>query len=188
MTKRASGVRFAFFFLLLALLPGVSAQDALDLPADLYVLLNDGRIERYGVGAGGVAGASPSDLFVLDFGVDPSGTRIAFRSENGLFLLDQTVPGGGAIPVEGASADVPPFRGRGDTIAWSPSGDAIAYTTTYGARVYFSDAGTPVFLDLREAAFRQLSWSPGGRFLAAESESEGWASGGSTGAKGPHCS
>ncbi|MCK6580247.1 MAG: hypothetical protein L6Q98_19315 [Anaerolineae bacterium] len=167
--------RLLFLPLLIALLgvPLAAAQEGLDLPADLYVLYNDGRVERFGVGTSGVATVTPSDAFVLDFGIDPSGTRLAYRTESGLFLLDLSLPGSSALPVEGGSADVPPFRGVGDTIVWSSSGDAIAYTTTYGARVYFSAAGAPVFIDLREAVFRQISWSPGGRFLAAESESEG---------------
>jgi outer membrane beta-barrel protein len=32
---------------------------------------------------------------------------------------------------------IPPIRGRGDTMAWSPQGDALAYTTPYGARIAY---------------------------------------------------
>src|SRR5690606_21537095 len=56
----------------------------------------------------------------------------------------------------------------GETIVWSPNGDAIAYTTTYGARVTFDTGTASTFVDLREGMFKGLSWSPGGRFLAAE--------------------
>ncbi|MDZ4770126.1 MAG: hypothetical protein SGJ24_13435 [Chloroflexota bacterium] len=147
------------------------AQDGLNLPADLYVLLNDGRIERYGVGAGGVTTVSPADTFVIDFGVDSTGSRLAYRSDSGAYLLDLTQPGASPTAIEGVSADVPAFRGTGESLAWAPGGDAIAYTTTYGARIFF--AGVGAFSDLREALFKQVIWSPGGRFLAAESESEG---------------
>ncbi len=149
------------------------AQDALNLPADLYVLLNEGEIQRYGVGASGETTLTPSGLFIVDFGVDTQGERIAFRTESGLFVID-VVNGGQPQLIEGPSADVPPYRGEGDTIAWSPNGDAIAYTTTYGGRVYFNTGAAPVFVDLREGIFKSLSWSPGGRFLAAEADQNVW--------------
>ncbi len=148
-----------------------SAQDGLNLPADLIVLLNDGRVQRFGVGAAGVRDLTPEGTFVIDFGVDATGARLAYRTEAGLFVRDLTQDAAVAIPIEDGRADVPPLRGIGDTIAWTPGGDGLAYTTTYGARVHW--IGTTVFIDLREGLFRHLVWSPGGRFLAAESESEG---------------
>src|SRR5664279_1885958 len=128
---------------------GVQAQEGLNLPADLYVLLNDGQIQRYGVGAAGVVSLTPPGIFIVDFGVDSLGQQIAFRTEGGLYTIN-VASGGDPQQIEGASADVPPYRGSGDTIAWSPNGDAIAYTTTYGARVYFNTTASPVFIDLRE--------------------------------------
>ncbi len=156
--------------LLMILTLTAQAQEGMNLPADLYVLLNDGEIQRYGVGASGVVNLTPPGLFIVDFGVDTLGQRIAFRTESGLYLIN-IASGGDPQQIEGASADVPPYRGSGDTIAWSPNGDALAYTTTYGARIYFDTGGAPVFVDLREGALKGLSWSPGGRFLAAEAES-----------------
>ena len=146
-----------------------AAQDGLNLPADLYVLVNDGQIRRYGVGAGGVTDLTPASLFIIDFGIDSLGNRIAFRTESGLFVID-IASGGQPQQIEGVAADVPPYRGVGNTIAWSPNGDAIAYTTTYGARVYFDTGGTVAFVDLKDGIFKSLSWSPGGTFLAAEAE------------------
>ena len=130
----------------------IYAQDGLNLPADLYVLLNDGQIQRYGVGAAGVTNLTPPGLFIVDFGVDSLGERIAFRTESGLFVIN-VASGGEPQQIEGASADVPPYRGMGDTIAWSPNGDAIAYTTTYGARVYFNTGGAARRLSICAKAF-----------------------------------
>ncbi len=150
-----------------------SAQDGLNLPADLYVLLNNGQVQRYGVGASGVDNLTPEGLFVVDFGIDSLGERLAFRTETGLFAMNLGIDGE-PIPLEGATADVPAYRGAGETMMWSPTGDAIAYTTTYGARVFFNTGTTAAFVDLREGIFKGLSWSPGGRFLAAEAEQNIW--------------
>jgi len=146
----------------------VRAQDGFNLSADLYVLLNDGRVERYGVGAAGVETVTPAESYVVDFGIDANGSRIAYRTETGLFLRDLAIGDAAPLELEGMTADLPPFRGAGATIAWAPPGDGIAYTTQYGARVFFSTGAAPVYVDLRESLFRRLEWSPQGRFLAAE--------------------
>ncbi len=164
--------RFEYLMIMLLCLLLVApsaAQDGLNLPADLYVLVNGGQIRRYGVGTSGVTDLTPASLFIIDFGVDSLGERIAFRTESGLFVIN-VASGGQPQQIEGVAADVPPYRGSGDTIAWSPNGDGIAYTTTYGARVYFDTGGTAAFVDLKESIFKSLRWSPGGRFLAAEAE------------------
>ncbi len=153
----------------------VVAQEALNLPADLFVLLNDGRIERYGVGAAGVRTVTPEGAYIIDFGVDAAGERLAYRTEDGLYitLIPTTdVPLGDPIRLEAESASVPYFRGAGETIAWSPTGDALAYTTLTGARVYFQGSGG--FVDLLESPMLSLSWSPGGTFLAAQAEQNVW--------------
>lgn len=150
----------------LLLIGAAHAQDGLNLPADLFVLTNDGRVQRYGVGASGVAAVLPEDTYVVDFGLDATGTRLAYRSDAGAFLLDVSAAGAVPLQLEGTSADVPPFRGQGDTIAWAPGGDAIAFTTTYGLRAFF--IGANVFAEMRDTPFRQIMWSPGGRFLAGE--------------------
>lgn len=171
MTRRLGFLIAVFFTLTLSL--SARAQDALNLPADLYILLNNGQIQRYGVGAAGVVDLTPPGLFIVDFGVDSLGQQIAFRTESGLYTIN-VASGGTPVQLEGASADVPPYRGAGNTISWSPNGDALAYTTTYGARIAFNPGGTPTFFDLQQSAFKGLSWSPGGRFLAAEAEQNVW--------------
>lgn len=164
---------FLFAALIVFALPA-SAQEGLNLPADLYVLLNSGQIQRYGMGAAGVESLTPADLYIIDFGVDSVGERVAFRTESGLYVLDIGNEGT-PVQLEGTNADVPAYRGSGETMAWSPNGDAIAYTTTYGARVFFNTGtDTPAFVELREGIFKGLSWSPGGRFLAAEAEQNVW--------------
>jgi Tol biopolymer transport system component len=150
----------------------VAAQDALNLPAELYVLTNDGVVQQYGLGRAGLRTVTPEGTFVLDFGVAPDGNWLAYRTETGLNLRHMYT--GQETVIENATAGFPPVRGRGDTIAWSPQGDALAYTTPYGARLYFNTGAQPVFADLREGQFIQLDWSPDGRYLAAETEGNIW--------------
>ncbi len=150
----------------------LAAQDALDLPAGLYVLFNNGTVQRYGRGAAGVTTVTPEDAFVIDFGIAPDGNWIAYRTESGLVVSDFS--GEAQTQVEGVSAGIPPFRGQGDTIAWSPQGDAIAYTTTTGIRLYGRDAGGGSFFDTAEPNIQQLLWSPDGRYLAAGADQNIW--------------
>lgn len=146
------------------------AQDGLDLPTELYVLTNNGEVQQYGLGVAGVSVVTPEGEFVLDFGVAPDGNWMAYRTETGLTLYniyDQS-----SELVEGVLAGIPPFRGRGDTLAWSPDGDVVVYTVDYGARAYFTTNKT--FVDLRQGAFQQIIWSPGGDYLAAGAEENIW--------------
>ncbi len=146
------------------------AQDGFELPAELYILRNDGLIERYGLGQSGMQTITSEDEFILDFGIAPDGSRIAYRTTDGLYLSEMD-GSGSRYQVEGLRADVPPIRGQGDTIAWSPDGAAIAYTTQYGARLYFPDAG---FADINNPQIAHLSWSPDGRYLAAQAQGDVW--------------
>ncbi len=156
----------------LLLLAGfVRAQDGLNLPTELYVLGNNGQVQRYGIGAAGITTVTPESDYVLDFGVAPDGNWIAYRTEKALTMLNIFTNENSVIDT---SAGVPSARGRGDTLAWSPSGDAMAYTTLTGGRVYFSGNGTPVFLDLHESVFVNVQWSPGGTYLAAQADPNIW--------------
>lgn len=173
--------RFCLLFLLLMIAAPVFAQgDSLNLPAALYVLTNDGAIQRYGQGTEGITTVSPPDQFVLDFGISSDDVWIAYRTEDVLALVNRTsgeeksLEGGGA-------ADIPPVRGIGDTIAWSPASDALVVTRSSGARVYFNTeagaltaAATTTSVDLTEGEFLQFIWSPDGRFLAGEAEDHIW--------------
>jgi len=82
--------------------------------------------------------------------------------------------------IDAALAGVPPVRGQGDTIAWSPAGDALAVTTETGGRVYFNAESNPsanqlyTAVDLTEGPFIQVMWSPDGRYLAAEAFEDVW--------------
>jgi hypothetical protein len=158
--------------LVTALAASAAAQAGTRLPSELFVLTNEGIVERYGLDAVGARPVTPPDVYVLDFGLDALGERLAYRTEDGLTVVGLT--GGEGLQIEGASASVPPYRGQGRTIAWSPAGDAIAYTTLTGARVFMETGGAPLFIDLTEGIFLNLSWSPGGTFLAAEAEDNIW--------------
>jgi hypothetical protein len=160
---------FACWLLLMAGV--IRAQEGLNLPTELYVLGNNGQVQRYGIGAAGVSVVTPESDYVLDFGVAPDGNWLAYRTEKALTILNMF--SGESKEIE-TGAGVPSSRGRGDTIVWSPSGDALAYTTLFGGRVYFSANGTPVFADLHDSVFVSLQWSPGGDFLAAQADPNIW--------------
>lgn len=165
--------RLGFIIVGLLLLVSLSpqAQDGLNLPTELYVLLNQGVIERYGLGTSGVQQVTPEGDFVLDFRVAPDNTWIAYRTQDGLFLKNmftEDTP----RQIEDARAGVPPTRGRGETMAWSNASDALAYTTEYGGRVHFFREG--VFADMTTPDLRNLVWSPNGTYLAAEAGGDVW--------------
>ncbi len=164
----------ALYSLFIGLIIGGAAlaqDDGLNLPTELYVLTNSGQVQQYGLGISGVRPVTPEGEFVLDFGIAPDGNWLAYRTETALTFQDIYEPEN-ALPIEGASAGIPPVRGQGDTIAWSPAGDAVAYTTIYGTRVAFN--GGQTFLDLGEGGNVQLLWSPNGAFLAAEAADDIW--------------
>lgn len=163
-------IKLCWISFMLCVLP-LSAQEGLNLPTELYILLNEGVVERYGLGISGVQQVTPADEFVLDFQVAPDGNWIAYRTENGLFMANMYQPET-LRQIEGASASIPLVRGRGETVAWSPAGDVLAYTTENGGRVYLADLDT--FVDLGTAGIFNLMWSPEGRYLAAEAEEGVW--------------
>lgn len=168
--------RRAIMVLVLGLVLGLSfparAGDGLNLPTELYILLNSGVVQRYGLGAAGVIDVTPDDAFALDFSVAPDNNLLAYRTQDGLMLLDMFADDS-IITLEGPSAGIPPLRGQGDTMVWSPNAAALAYTTGYGARVYF-DGPLPAFTDIASTPLLHLMWSPGGTYLAAEAEQNIW--------------
>jgi hypothetical protein len=171
--------RWLICWILLALIAApVQAQDAFNLPASLYVLTAEGRVDRYGLGTEGVRAVTPEDVFVVDFGIAPDDTWLAYRTESALVL--RHIYNETSVEIDGALAGVPPVRGQGDTIVWSPAGDALAVTTETGGRVYINvendlDSQTPYkAIELLEGGFVQVLWSPDGRYLAAEAAGDIW--------------
>lgn len=165
-------LRFLITLLCLLFASIAATGQGINLPSELFVLTNEGRIERYGVNAVGAVPVTPEDIYVIDFGLDALGERLAYRTETGITILG--LSGGSGVPLEGAEASVPPYRGLGDTIAWSPTGDALAYTTLDGVRAFIETSSGPRFIDLTDGMYLSLSWSPGGTFLAAEAEGNIW--------------
>jgi WD40 repeat protein len=164
--------RWFWIIIICLLTTRLAAQDGLDLPAPLYVLTNNGQVQRIGLGAEGLSRISPEEAFVVDFGVAPDDNWLAYRTEQGLTI--RNIFTDEQVTLEEGTADLPPSRGRGDTLAWSPAGDMLVYTTAYGGRVYHNTAPEPVISDLREGPFVGVQWSPDGTFLAAEAEDNIW--------------
>ncbi len=159
---------------MMLLVGGISyAQDGLNLPSEMFVLFNDGRLDSYGIGAAGITTIMPGEEpFIIDFGVAPDGNWLAYRTQEGLFLhhmyRDDTI-------LLDSQADVPPLRGQGETLAWTHNGDTLAYTTRVGLRVYFNEGSpNPVFVDVPTTPLLNLQWSPDGSHLAAEAEDNIW--------------
>lgn len=157
--------------LMIGLLPG-QAQDALNLPGELYVLNSDGQVQRFGLGSEGVSTVTPDGEFVLDFGVAPDANWLAYRTQSGMFMRNMFDDTLAPRQIEDERASIPLIRGEGDTIAWSPDGSALAYTTEYGGRVHFF--ADNVFADLTTPDLVHLAWSPDGNFLAAEASENVW--------------
>lgn len=147
------------------------AQDAFNLPTPLYILRNEGSLERYGLGAEGVQTVSPEGAFVIDFNAAPDGNWLAYRTNEGLYLSE--ILGGTRLLID-ESAGIPPLRGEGTTIAWASDVSKLAYTVDNSLRVFFrlpQPPLTPSFVNVADSidgqGFAELSWSPLGSFLAA---------------------
>jgi hypothetical protein len=164
--------RLTLFLISLCVLCAFAAQfifaqdEGLNLPTELYVLENDGIVTRYGLGTAGITDVTPADEIVLDFAVAPDGNHIAYRTEQGLTLKE--IFSDTAVSIEAETASVPPIRGQGDTLIWTDDGTALAYTTLYGARVYFP--ATQQFSDVPQANVISLIWSPDINYLVVEAQ------------------
>lgn len=164
--------------------PAALAQgQSLPLPADLFVLMENGQVMRIGQEGGFAQPITPADQVAVDFAVAPDGQWIAYRTagsaedSTNTFLAMTSIDGQSGQLLEFEEAGQPPITGRGQTLAWSPDGAVIAYTTEAGLRVYLAgmgEYGGPLFLTLEGGPFLNLIWSPGGGYLAAEAESNVW--------------
>lgn len=160
-----------FCILFIVLMGGLTAaQDGLNLPTELYILRNEGIVDRYGLGAAGVQSVTPEDQIVLDFRVAPDGNWLAYRTQDALYAVQMYGEATTRL-LDTETASLPPIRGRGETIAWSPDSSAIAYTTLTGARVQFIDGGS---VELTQPDLQNLVWSPDGRYLAAGADQNIW--------------
>jgi len=163
--------RGLIIILLLVGVIGVRAQEPLRLPAALYVLSNEGIVQRYRPGDAGLKAITPLNTFVLDFRLAHDDNWLAYRTLEGLWLTNLYRDDSPRL-LEAESAGLPPIRGRGDTMAWSSQADALAYTTVTGIRAHFFESNT--FADVTIENIAHLAWSPDGRYLAAESTDKAW--------------
>lgn len=146
-----------------------SAQDALNLPTELYILLNDGLVERYGLGADGVQTVTVDGEFIVDFGIASDDNWLAYRTPDGLYISN--IYESDSVQLMDDSADVPPIRGNGDSLVWSPDDSALAYVTLNGVRVFFRNGN---ITDIPINQVQHVEWSPDGAFLLAETVENIW--------------
>ncbi|KXK54538.1 MAG: hypothetical protein UZ13_00256 [Chloroflexi bacterium OLB13] len=139
--------------------PIAGQEDGLNLPAELYTLKRDGTIQRIGLGAAGVSDVTPPGALTLDFGLSPDGVWMAYRTDGAVGLYNMRT--GEQRPLDTTGASYPPYRGRGQSVAWSPQGDAVAYTTETGLRIAVLDGS---FGDIVIGPLISLNWSPDGQF------------------------
>ncbi len=157
---------------LLATLTPAWAQDGLDLPTELYVLRNDGALDRFGLGSSGVQRVSPADAFLLDFAVAPDGNLLAYRTPEGLFLRPLHDPtAASTLLLDSTIASFPEIRGKGATLAWSHDGDVLAFTALGNGRVRFRSGRTQ---ELGVAGLQELLWSPRSTYLAIGAQENVW--------------
>ncbi len=167
--------------LALAALPVLAQGQTLPLTADLFLLTEEGTVMRIEAGGTFATAVTPPEQRVIDFGPAPDGRWVAYRTApseaSDAFIAITAIDGLSGMILEFEAADQPPITGRGQTLAWSPDGAAIAYTTPEGLRVYLAGAGEfgePAFIALPGGPFLNLVWSPGGGYLAAEAENDAW--------------
>jgi hypothetical protein len=70
--------------------PLAAQEDALNLPAALFVLSNEGQISRYGLGAEGVRTVTPEDSFIIDWAVKWNNNLPLCYAEFSHATLDRT--------------------------------------------------------------------------------------------------
>lgn len=153
----------ALCVLLVGVCVPLRAQDGLNLPTELYILLNEGKVQRYGLGASGVQTVTSEGAFVLDFAVAPDDRMLAYRTQEGLFLRDMYADAPPQL-LEDATASYPDIRGKGETLAWSADGVVLAYTTFGNGRVHFRNTNT--FQNLDVGGLQDVVWSSDGNYLA----------------------
>jgi WD40 repeat protein len=178
-SKTTPQTLLALAWVLLMLATPAPAQDALNLPTELFVLGNDGVLERFGLGATGIDPVAGDGQFIVDFGVAPDGDWLAYRTPDAFVVAEITTGEGIALAT---NPPLPPTRGAGSTIAWSPDASKIAYTTENGLGVRFRSPEPPLrpgFFAVQAGnddapdAFAEVLWSPDGDFLAARRLSDG---------------
>lgn len=174
--KRLFYLTVIFILGLLSLWSSATAQDGIDLPTELYFLLNEGVVQRLGVGQAGVETVTPEDTFIIDFAVAPDGHWMAYRTEMGMTLASLVPEYPRSVDIDTGTADFPTFRGRGETIAWHPSGEVLAYTTSTGFRAAFlaGNITAPQFVDVGLTGVVSLQWSPTGKHLAVQADPNIW--------------
>lgn len=186
MLRRSIGllILVALVSSLLILPPTANAQgQTLALSADLFVLTDEGAVMRIEAGGTFATAVTPTDQRVIDFGAAPDGQWIVYRTAASdelaaePFIAITSLDGLSGMVLEFEEAGQPPITGRGQTLAWSPDGSAVAYTTAEGLRVYLAGVGqygAAAFLSLQGGPFLNLVWSPGSGYLAAEAEDDVW--------------
>jgi hypothetical protein len=152
------GLLLGLIVVLLLPLSAARAQDGFDLPAELFVLGNDGQITMIGVGAQGIRQVTPQvdgqPAFVVDFAIGPDGRTLAYRTMEGLFVAP--LDGTQAPRTIASPASLPALRGLGQTLAWSSQGDALLSTTLEGAQAHWLRTGQRQ--DIALGPLEHLAW------------------------------
>ncbi|MFZ4827477.1 MAG: hypothetical protein ACOYLB_08975 [Phototrophicaceae bacterium] len=164
---------YLWLLLVLSLATTAQGQDGLNLPSELYILLNEGYVERYGLGTEGIQQATPDGQFVIDFGVSADGQWLAYRTSEFVIVIDPLSGAGSVIDFE---PSFPLLRGQGKTLAWAPNGKAIAYTTSNGLRVTLRGESGQQHYNVSDSlqGFAHLLWSPLGDYLVATTNNGIW--------------
>lgn len=145
-------------------------MSAWPLAADLYYLNDAQQVWRQSAlgDESAAAAVTALDLAIFDFAIAPGGDWMAYRTEDAVAVRSMDGLSGQLVASDiGAPQEVT----RGRTIAWSPDGSKLAYTTNLGFQAYVTGAGadfTPMIFNVPEAPLVDLGWSQDSRWLLAQ--------------------
>lgn len=158
-------------YALCAAAPWVSLAQRANLPSPLCALIAF-QVVCYDTAAT-PHGITPSDQRVTDFTIAPDGQWVAYRAGEVLQTISVHSTIGGQVDTKAAPPAMLDLTK--DTIAWSPDGLALAYTTANGLRIAFLTSGAhPQLVNAADHLYVNLRFSPTGTKIAAQADDNTW--------------
>jgi len=138
----------------------VAQGDVFPLPADLYILTSDHMVIRLDAATGSQTMLSPIDQPVIDFDIAPDNQWYVYRTSANNAVIVSQIDGYNGYVLE-FDVPAPPITGQGQTIAWSPDAQMIAYLVPNGVRIAQVSAGeygSPLFDTIEGGPWVDLRW------------------------------
>lgn len=140
------------------------------LAADLFVLDAGGKIWRQGAAGEAPVAVTRDTLTIADFALAPGEGWLAYRTADYVAIASADGQEGRIVAEEPPPAGDLPADLSLHSLAWSPDGGALAFTTAEGFQVWQAAAPPdygPLAYPVADAGAVAvaLSWSPGGDWL-----------------------